>query len=103
MIRKPRRLSVFVVLSLALLLITALHTVPPALANYPYTIGKPMGDVTKADAIFTPPLQTAGRHIVDVDGKRLKLASINWYGASDIFFVPMGLDIRHRSEIAQTI
>jgi endoglucanase len=103
MLRKPRRLCLFVVLSLALILIVAFHTVPSRLANYPYEISEPMGDITRADTEFTPPFQTAGRHIVDADGKRLKLASVNWYGASDIFFVPMGLDIRHRSEIAKTI
>lgn len=90
-------------LSLTLILIIAFHTVPPTLANYPYDISAPMGEITRADTEFTPPFQTAGRHIVDADGKRLKLASVNWYGASDIFFVPMGLDIRHRSEIAKTI
>ena len=103
MIRKPRRSSVFILLLLLSLLIIAFHAVPPALVNYPYKIGGPMGEFTRADADFTPSLQTAGRHIVDADGKRLKLASVNWYGASDIFFVPMGLDIRHRSEIAKTI
>lgn len=56
-----------------------------------------------AEAGFEPPLQTAGRHIIDADGKRFKLASVNWYGASDIYFAPMGLEIRHRSEIAKTI
>lgn len=104
MIRKPRRLiCLFVALWLVLILLTAFHTVPPAIARYPYAIKAPMGDITKADADFVPPLRTAGRHIVDADGKRFKLASVNWYGASDIFFVPMGLDIIHRSEIAKTI
>lgn len=52
---------------------------------------------------FTPPLRTAGRHIVDANGMRVKLASVNWYGASDIYFVAGGLDYRHRDEIAATI
>ncbi|KAK3072364.1 hypothetical protein LTR53_006942 [Teratosphaeriaceae sp. CCFEE 6253] len=52
---------------------------------------------------YTPPFQTAGRHIIDANGERFKLASINWYGASDIYFVAGGLDFRHRSEIAATI
>lgn len=60
------------------------------------------GDITNA-TMFTPPLRTAGRHIVDANGQRVKLASINWYGASDIYFVPGGLDFRHRDEIAATI
>ncbi|KAJ5512072.1 hypothetical protein N7463_001624 [Penicillium fimorum] len=44
-----------------------------------------------------------GRHIRDADGESLKLASINWYGASNINFIPSGLDVRHRDEIAQLI
>ncbi|OQN98666.1 hypothetical protein B0A48_15332 [Cryoendolithus antarcticus] len=59
--------------------------------------------VSKAELKFTPPLRTSGRFVVDADGNRYKLASINWYGASDVNFVAMGLDIRHRSEIARTI
>ena len=52
---------------------------------------------------FVPPFRTAGRHIVDSDGQRFKLASINWYGASDIFYAAGGLDVVHRSDIAATI
>lgn len=51
----------------------------------------------------SPPLRTAGRDIIDSNGKRIKLASVNWYGASDVDFVAMGLDVRHRKEIAATI
>ncbi|PPJ55324.1 hypothetical protein CBER1_06422 [Cercospora berteroae] len=58
---------------------------------------------TSAKPFFAPPLRTAGRQIVDANGERVKLASINWYGASDIYFVPGGLDFRHRAEIAATI
>lgn len=88
----------------ALVLTIGVQKVPPALARYPQTVLAPMAsNVTKADTDFAPPLQTAGRHIIDADGKRLKLASINWYGASDIFFVPMGLEKRHRRDIAETI
>jgi len=61
------------------------------------------GNITKAELALTPPFRTAGRHIVDTNGQRFKLASVNWYGASDIHFVPGGLDVRHRSEIAATI
>ena len=86
-----------------LTLILGFKTVPSAITRYPYEIHAPMGGITKADLDFAPPLQTAGRHIVDANGKRYKLASINWYGGSDIFFVPMGLDVRHRSDIAKTI
>jgi endoglucanase len=101
MLRKPRRLGLLVVFFLTLIL--GFKTVPSAITRYPYEIPAPMGEITKAELDFAPPLQTAGRHIVDANGKRYKLASINWYGGSDIFFVPMGLDVRHRSEIAKTI
>ncbi|KAM0511366.1 hypothetical protein ACHAPE_009954 [Trichoderma viride] len=49
------------------------------------------------------PLRTQGRNIVDAEGHRFKLSSINWYGASDELFVPGGLDVQHRSAIAETI
>jgi aryl-phospho-beta-D-glucosidase BglC (GH1 family) len=62
--------------------------------EFPYDEGKDL---------FTPPLRTHGRNVVDASGKRFKLASVNWYGASDEHFVPGGLDVRHRSEIAKTI
>jgi endoglucanase len=53
--------------------------------------------------IIQPPLRTRGRHIVDTNGTRVKLASINWYGASDELFVPSGLDVMNLSNIARTI
>lgn len=53
--------------------------------------------------LFRPPLAARGRHVVDALGKRFKLASVNWYGASDENYIPGGLDVRHRSEIAETI
>lgn len=49
------------------------------------------------------PLQTKGRDIVDKNGKRFKLSSVNWYGASDELFIPGGLDVQHRDVIAATI
>ncbi|KAK1769537.1 endoglucanase E1 [Phialemonium atrogriseum] len=52
---------------------------------------------------YTLPLRTRGRDIVDQTGRRFKLASVNWYGASDELFVPGGLDVRHRDAIARTI
>ncbi|CAN8099771.1 unnamed protein product [Discula destructiva] len=54
-------------------------------------------------ANFSLPLRTRGRDIVDATGKRFKLASINWYGASDELFLPGGLDVQHRATIAATI
>ncbi|KAJ5837095.1 hypothetical protein N7447_003121 [Penicillium robsamsonii] len=59
--------------------------------------------VSPATTNFTSPFKTHGRHIRDADGESLKLASINWYGASNINFIPYGLDVRHRDEIAQLI
>ncbi|WZH39977.1 hypothetical protein QYS62_000904 [Fusarium acuminatum] len=52
---------------------------------------------------YTLPLRTRGRDVVDVNGRRFKLASVNWYGSSDEFFVAGGLDIQHRDDIAKTI
>jgi endoglucanase len=52
---------------------------------------------------FRGPLRTQGRHIVDSDGQRFKLISINWYGGSDELFIPGGLDKVNRSLIAETI
>lgn len=49
------------------------------------------------------PLRTKGRNVVDQRGRRFKLASVNWYGASDEFNIPGGLEAKHRSEIAQAI
>lgn len=100
---KPRRSRILALLIVLLFGLFLIKAVPPAIANYPYDVQKPIGEISKAEANFVPPLRTAGRHIVDANGKRYKLASVNWYGASDIFFVPMGLDVRHRSEIAKTI
>lgn len=52
---------------------------------------------------YTLPLRTRGRDVVDATGRRFKLSSVNWYGGSDILFIPSGLDVRHRSAIARTI
>jgi aryl-phospho-beta-D-glucosidase BglC (GH1 family) len=59
--------------------------------------------VSPATTVFTPPFHTRGRHIQDAEGRKVKLASINWYGASDIHFIPSGLDVQHRDDIAQLI
>ncbi|KAJ5980954.1 hypothetical protein N7481_008252 [Penicillium waksmanii] len=61
------------------------------------------GDAKTTPFNFTPPFRTKGRHIIDAAKVPLRLGSINWYGASDIDFVPGGLDVRHRDEIAQLI
>jgi endoglucanase len=52
---------------------------------------------------FLPPFRAKGRQILDAFNSSVRLKSINWYGASDIYFVPSGLDIQHRHEIATLI
>jgi len=63
----------------------------------------PLIDTDEPPYRFHLPLRTKSRNIVDHNGQRVKLASVNWYGGSDELFVPSGLDIRHRSEIAKLI
>lgn len=63
----------------------------------------PKPDPSRLAQNYTLPFHTQGSKIVDSQGKRFKLASVNWYGASDALFLPGGLDIRHRNDIAQTI
>ncbi len=49
------------------------------------------------------PLRTQGRWVLDADGSRFKLASVNWYGFEELDHVPAGLEVRHVDDIAQTI
>jgi endoglucanase len=49
------------------------------------------------------PFSTRGRFIVDANGKRVRLAGVNWYGASEDFGLPVGLDRTNRSKLAQLI
>lgn len=63
----------------------------------------PLDDIFLSSSEYTLPLRTRGRDVVDAHGRRFKLASVNWYGASDELFIPGGLDIKHRDEIAQII
>jgi endoglucanase len=53
--------------------------------------------------LYQPPLRTSGRYIVDATGRRFKLLTVNWYGGSDELFVPGGLDVRPRTEIAKLV
>jgi endoglucanase len=53
-------------------------------------------------AIATP-LSTSGRFIVDANGKRVRLAGVNWYGASEDMGVPVGLDSVDRNTLAELI
>lgn len=79
---------------------------PASLSDYPDG-NNIAADVASANvstgSLARPPLRIQGRYIVDRHDKRFKLMSVNWYGASDIFMVPGGLDVQHRSEIARTI
>lgn len=95
-------------LTLTLLLFAAIslftiQSMPASQARIHQTVLGLKGNATAQIDDFTPPFRTAGKHIIDADGKRFKLASINWYGASDVYFVPGGLDIVHRDELAATI
>ena len=49
------------------------------------------------------PLSTSGRFIVDAHGKRVRLAGVNWYGASEDMGVPAGLDCVNRNTLAELI
>src|SRR5580693_6807345 len=53
-------------------------------------------------AVATP-LSTSGRFIVDKNGRRVRLAGVNWYGASQDMGVPAGLDHINRSTLAGLI
>lgn len=56
-----------------------------------------------SNASINPPLRTRGRHIVDSTNNVVKLKSVNWYGASDIYYIPSGLDKQPRDKIAALI
>jgi endoglucanase len=55
------------------------------------------------DTRIAPPLSTSGRFIVDAHGRRVRLAGVNWYGASEDLGVAAGLDRTHRSTLARNI
>lgn len=103
-----RRAIILASLLFAFAIYYSLHSVPsdPASEFHQETfldVDVKIDTRAAAPLILAPPLRTSGRHIVDKEGQRVKLASINWYGASDIFFAAGGLDVRHRDEIAATI
>lgn len=60
-------------------------------------------ETSRAALEWSLPLKTQGRHIVGANGKKVRLSSVNWYGASDADEVPGGLNVQHRDIIAQTI
>jgi endoglucanase len=49
------------------------------------------------------PLSTSGRFIVDAHGRRVRLAGVNWYGASEDMGVPVGLDCTDLNALAELI
>lgn len=49
------------------------------------------------------PLTTCGRYVVDNEGSRFKMSSVNWYGAHEKKFVVGGLDVKPLREIVKTI
>jgi endoglucanase len=49
------------------------------------------------------PLHAKGRWIVDRRGRRVKLASVNWYGAEEKDYVVSGLDCQKLDDIAKEI
>ena len=49
------------------------------------------------------PLSTNGRFIVDADGRRVRLAGVNWYGAHEDDGVVPGLDRTDRFRLARAI
>jgi endoglucanase len=50
-----------------------------------------------------PPLSTRGRYIVDANGRRVRLAGVNWYGAHEDLGVAPGLDRTDRRALARRI
>ena len=49
------------------------------------------------------PLSTSGRFIVDAQGRRVRLAGVNWYGFHEDLGVAPGLDRVQRGNLAKTI
>ena len=72
---------------------------PPA----PTTPGAPPAPPSSTAPLPAVPLHTDGRYIVDANGKRFKLASVNWYGAEERDFVVAGLDHTDVDTIAKQI
>ncbi|KAK4942206.1 hypothetical protein LTR10_017963 [Elasticomyces elasticus] len=100
-------IATFAGLYLSLRIVWRRGSVPANLSVYPdaqsikASVVKSVVDPDRP--LFHPPLRARGRDIVDQNGDRTKLLSVNWYGGSDMFMVPGGLDVRHRSGIARTI
>ena len=52
---------------------------------------------------MAPPLSTSGRFVVDAQGRRVRLAGVNWYGFHEDLGVAPGLDRVQRGKLAKTI
>lgn len=67
----------------------------------------PPGDTGEPEEPFpllpALPLSTQGRWVVDANGDRFKLASVNWYGFEELDHVPAGLELAHVDDIAAVI
>lgn len=108
----PRRRPVYIALiAFLLLLLAVLHLHHTGYRFDPLRtlrfdqrpLPPPLDDTFLSSPNYTLPLRTQGRDIVDAHGRRFRLASVNWYGGSDHEFVPGGLGVRHRDDIARTI
>lgn len=62
-----------------------------------------VANASTRSTVWSLPLSTSGRHVVGADGRPVRLASVNWYGASDAAQVPGGLEAQHRALIASAI
>lgn len=63
----------------------------------------PIRAAAPAPPLPAMPLHAEGRWIVDAKGKRVKLASVSWYGAESTDFVPGGLQCHSAAAIAGEI
>lgn len=59
--------------------------------------------VAPANGMIPGWLHTDGTRVVDVHGRTVRLATVNWYGAEGSDFVPGGLDYRPYTSILRTI
>lgn len=67
-------------------------------------VGVQLGSVPPASAASLPgPLHTDGRWIVNDEGRRVKLAAVNWSGAETQAFVVGGLDQRPLADLAALV
>lgn len=84
-----------IVMAVLLVLLFGLMAVPGAAASAHVTSPRIRG--------VAPSLHTEGRWIVDAQGRRVKLASVNWFGAESGEFVVGGLDRQPLSRLVGLI